>query len=84
MKNPDIYLIKWLDSQSDDGWMFHKERKSIHPMIIRTIGFLIYENKKLVRIALSIGQNSNKTNKQFNGTIIIPKCCILKRKKLVC
>ena len=82
MKKPDRYLIKWIDSQSDDGWTFYRERKYIYPFIARTMGFLIYENKKLIRIALTIGQNTNKTNKQFNGTITIPKCSILKMKKI--
>lgn len=77
-----IYLIKWIDSQSDDGWTFYRERKSIHPMIMKTIGFLIYESKRLIRIALSVGQNSNKTNKQFNGTITIPRCSILRIKRI--
>jgi hypothetical protein len=82
MKIPDVYFVKWFDSQSDDGWTFYNKRKDIFPMIINTVGFLIYENKKLVRIALSYGQNSNKENKQFNETIIIPKCSIIKMKRI--
>lgn len=78
----EIYKIKWIDSQSDDGWSFYKERSNMLPMIIHTVGYLIYENKTLIRIALSLGQNNDKSNQQFNGTIAIPKCCILKRKRI--
>jgi len=80
MGKPKIYLVKWIDSQSDDGWQFYKERTSVSPMIVYTIGFLIFENKKSIRIATSLAQNSDKTNKQFNGTIIIPKSAIREKK----
>ncbi|HUX57122.1 MAG TPA: hypothetical protein VMV77_09115 [Bacteroidales bacterium] len=78
----DIYKIKWHDSQSDDGWTFYKERKNVYPMIITTIGYLIYENKTMIRLAMSLGQNTNGYNQQFNGTITIPKCCIIKKRLL--
>lgn len=77
-----IYLIKWIDSQSDDGWTFYKNRKDIYPMIMNTTGYLIHKEKKLIRMALSLGQDSNNENKQFNGTITIPRCSILKMKRI--
>jgi len=82
MKGHKIYKIKWIDSQSDDGWQFDKEKGDILPFIVNTVGFKIYENKKLIRLALSYGANTDNTNQQFNGTIIIPKWSILKTRKI--
>jgi hypothetical protein len=81
MKNK-IYYIEWLDSQSDDGWVLFDRRDKISNMVIKTIGFFIDENKEYIRLALSIGQNKNKCNKQYSGTIAIAKRCIIKKEKL--
>jgi hypothetical protein len=74
--------IKWIDSQTDCDWTYYRERKDILPMIIHTVGFLIYENKKLIRMALSIGMNTDSSNKQFDNTVTIPKCSTIKRTKI--
>lgn len=81
MKNK-IYYIEWIDAQSDDGWIPFSDKREINSMIIKTTGFLIDENKEYIRLGLSIGQNKNGQNKQFNGTMAIPKRCIIKKKKL--
>jgi len=84
MKKPNIYLIKWHDAQSEDGWLhFNKRNNRISPMIIQTIGFLINENKVTIKIASSWGQNKDKTNPQYNGIMVIPKKSILKKKKIL-
>jgi len=82
MKKPTIYLIKWLDAQSDDGWVFYNTRPKISSMIINSVGFIIDENKKYLKLALSWGKNKNGENIQFNGTMAIPKESILSKKKL--
>jgi hypothetical protein len=82
MKEYKIYKIKWIDSQSDDGWQFDKDKGNILPFIANTVGFKVYENKKIIRMALSYGANTDNNNQQFNGTITIPKCCILKIQKI--
>jgi len=83
MAKDKVYYLLWIDSQSDNGWIPYKERKYYHPMIVETIGFIIHENKKLIRIALNIAKNTDGSNKQFCQTMIIPKVAILKRKRLI-
>jgi hypothetical protein len=82
VKRPDIYLIKWFDSQSDDGWVLFNSKKKISPMIIHSVGYLVDETSDYIRLSLSWGQNKNGNNPQFNGSIQIYKKCIVKRKKL--
>lgn len=82
MKKRNIYYIKWIDSQSEDGWILCNHKNTINSMIIESIGFFIDENKDYIRLALSVGQNENGENKQFNGTMSISKVSILKKKKI--
>lgn len=82
MKKHKIYHIRWIDSQSDDGWILCSHRKKISSMIIDTVGFLLDENKNYIRLALSYGQNKNGENPQFNGTMAISKVSIIKKKRL--
>lgn len=82
MNKNKIYHIKWIDSQSDDGWVLLNHKDKISSMVIQSIGFYIDEDKENIRLALSVGQNKDKSNKQYNGTITIPKRCIIKKKRL--
>jgi len=81
-KKMKIYLVKWFDAQSSDGWELYNQKEENSDMIIYTVGFLIDENKNYIRIGLSFGQNKNGNNLQFNGTMAIPKRCIIKKKQL--
>lgn len=78
-KLPDIYKVIWVDSQSSGSWI---DDPDISQFTVHSIGYLIFQNKKLIRLSLCIGENEDGTNRQFNCTIAIPKRAILKMKKL--
>lgn len=82
MKKYKKYYVKWLDSQSEDGWILFCDKEKISDMIIYTVGYLIDETKNYIRLSLSIGKNRNGDNRQFNGTIAIPKISIIKMRRL--
>lgn len=78
LKTPDIYKITWVDSQSDDFWTFKPDSSQF---TVHSIGYLIFQNKKLIRIALCIGENEDGSNWQFICSMTIPKRAILKMTK---
>lgn len=70
-----VYL-EWDDSTSDTGWI-KDENVYLKPWRIKSIGYLVRENKTHIAITTSIGQSGNKMD-----VLTIPKACILKRKNL--
>lgn len=77
MKWPPVLCI-WQDSATDHGW--DESDKEPGDNVIRTLGFLVhqtYGGKGFYRIAHS--EDSN----YVNGTIDIPKVCVLKMHHLV-
>lgn len=72
-------LIEWVDSMGGNGWQpkeVYLEAAKETPMLCRSCGFLIYEDKE--RVALALSENFNA----FNGQIIIPKVAITSRTPL--
>jgi hypothetical protein len=69
--------ITWNDSLSGDGWTFKRDLDMKLAEII-TVGFLVGETKDLICVAASACGVS-----QFNGTMCIPKLCIVKQEHLV-
>ena len=74
-----IYL-KWVDSRMYHGWKDESDLQHIMemPLEIETIGWMIHENDQ--RIVVSGNWSPHSEN--FGNPIVIPKCSILKRKKV--
>lgn len=72
----DNIYIEWIDSATTEGWKSVEEmRKHTRKDIcIKSRGFFLWENKDFLAICLSIHDD------EVNGTIHIPKGCIIKVK----
>ena len=82
MKKGEIYYVKWLDAQGDEGWVLVSHKEKLSDMVIISVGFLIDESKNYILLGLSLGQNKNGKNSQYNGTMAIPKVSIIEKKRL--
>ena len=73
-------LIKWLDSHSPAAniWI-DKDEIDYSTLEINTVGYIIHECKKSITVASQVAVGNSD---QVSGVISIPKCCILKRRKL--
>lgn len=76
------YKVKWIDSQSSDSWELYNMRTETLPVIATSMGFKIFESKTVIRLALNIAKNQDGSNKQYSCTMSIPKCSILKMKRI--
>ena len=81
MKYQHVY-IEWIDSETEakDGWQeIEKHKPRADPKdYVKTAGFVVYEDKTFVSVALSI----DELNNHYNGCIDIPKVSIKKRRKI--
>ncbi len=81
MKYKPIY-IEWLDSFGCTGkWEDIEDYKS-QPLICKTIGFIVFEDNKVISIASNIAEETELTFNQANGIMSIPKVSIVKRKNV--
>ena len=74
MKYP-IVLVKWLDSCVKIGWT--KDHNDANLIPIDSVGFLIYEDNRIIKLALS-----NCVDLDFGEIITIPQSVVVKRTTL--
>lgn len=72
----DIIEIQWVDAESDDVWRDIAEHEASDLAKIRTVGYLLSENEKIIRLAQNIDETNNKTSMVMS----IPKAWILSRR----
>lgn len=80
MNEYKAYRIEWIDSQQYEGWVMKEEilRKSdVANMEVSTIGFLLYEDDKIIITADSISKNC------VNSPMTIPKIAIVSMIEIV-
>lgn len=78
----ELFYIEWVDSQGVlSGWTDLKEFTASIP-IMKSIGWIVYENKKIISVCANIGEETESTLLQGNGIMTIPKQCILSKKKI--
>lgn len=70
------YII-WVDSQGSPGWRGKDEAIINSPMYCRTAGFVVQENADKIEVVQSEGAM------QVGNSILIPKCAILGRHKIL-
>ena len=69
--------IEWEDSCSLKGGIWHRQEDPIAPIICKTAGFVIEENKRSITIASHV-----TTDGDMAGDITIPKRAITMRRIL--
>ena len=70
-----VYL-EWDDSSTEYGWQTD-DHVILKPWKIKTIGYLVKENRTHIAITSSIGETGNKVD-----VLTIPKAALLKRKNI--
>ena len=79
MKNNNlnnIVIIIWNDSYGvTSGWQ-DIEEYSANELVIESYGKVIYEDDKVISLAHNYSNATEKTFKQANGIMVIPKACI--------
>jgi hypothetical protein len=71
-----ILELTWIDAESDDAWRDIDEHKSSDLARIHTIGWLLSEDERMIRLA----QNIDATNGKASMVMTIPKAWIVSRK----
>ena len=72
-----IYEVLWVDSTTLDGWMDISQAKELTPIPCKSVGYLVSRTGKCTNLTQSTGNGT-----RVNGTISIPKGCIVAVRKL--
>lgn len=75
-----IYLIDWIDSAAEPGWVASFNLKSVKIAKCQSAGFLVKENKKFITLALN--RAADGSHFPYGELMSIPKACITKKRKL--
>lgn len=70
-----IEKVTWLDSAGYEGWHSPGE---CEPATCVSIGYISSETKDAITVTAHIDYSNNK----HNSDLIIPKCAIVKRKRM--
>lgn len=85
-KNLKAVVIHWIDSYHNVGWKHHSELAHIDDestAVCVSVGLLIADGKKFVRIALSDDNPYGDFNDGHNGQFLtIPKAAIKSMKRI--
>ncbi len=88
-KRPKLVLMEWIDpnTTSGPGWDEVEDiisgNLSSYKDYNISVGFLIYEDKKVVMLAAHIAGLTEKWNRtDASGDVCVPKACIVKRKNI--
>lgn len=76
MKRIQLYVVEWKDIQSDARW-HEGEISKAEPARCITCGWLIFENEEKIILA-----DSKAVDGEFGGLTIIPKGCVVARKRV--
>ena len=70
--------IEWSDSYGvSTGWEDISDY-SANELIINSYGVIVYEDSNVIAVAHNYSKETEKTPKQANGIMVIPKACIKK------
>lgn len=80
-----LVLVNWLDSHADNGgWTLveDREREDMTFQPMRSVGWLMRENKEYLELAQNIGAGRNDASPQCCNIMTIPKRCIISKRRL--
>ena len=69
-----LVLVKWLDHTGDSGWFDNKSLEKIEPVTATTIGWIVSEDKKTLKLADTLLNDD-----EFGGVTAIIKKTIIDR-----
>jgi hypothetical protein len=79
----NIVYIEWYDSYGCSSRWEDVKTQTGGVMLVKTIGFVVYEDEAMIKIAGSYGEETDDTIEQCNGVMAIPKCCIKTTKEVI-
>lgn len=79
----ELVKIKWLDSRGvNDRWERLSDSEEEKVCVCISVGYIIKESDKLVKIAPHIADEEDVEDFQYVGSMTIPKCSIVSRRLL--
>lgn len=73
----DVHIV-WTDSYGvSTGWQDISDYKA-EKLEVHSYGKVIYEDEDVIALAHNYAEETEKTLKQANGIMVIPKACIIK------
>ena len=70
ISNPQAALVTWIDTSLLSGWFDSQDEIDPQPLKMETLGWLIYQDKKIVILAMTASEY------KFGELLIIPAGCI--------
>lgn len=77
MKKPNIYIVDWIDSCGQNGWLDSDSCK-VELSHCQTVGFFVDETKDA--LALALNRTTKEGHRPFGEIITIPKCAITRKR----
>ena len=74
MDDYPLILVVWLDHTGESGWQTKKQVKNSKPARVKTIGWLVHEDKDTIKVCNSILKDGD-----LGGADCILRQCIVKR-----
>lgn len=88
MKLPPLVLVEWVDSQSQCSQVWGdldemiEDGKTIYSDPCMSVGYLVHKNTKVITLVPHLASKTNFKENQGSGDMTIPRCAIIKMKKL--
>ena len=77
MSEYDLVYIKWIDACGVGGdWETVTEFQP-SKIVIGSVGWQVFEDEEVVVLASNVSREEENVERQFSGTISIPRCAIL-------
>lgn len=74
---PRPVLVEWFDAKVHDGWHEIDEHTAEGPMLVSSVGYLLFRDKAKVVVALSVDdQNTHGRKTGAADSIAIPASCV--------
>lgn len=70
IKPPQIALVTWLDTAQYAGWYGSRDDVPDEPLKMKTVGWLIERNKKVIVLAMTAGEF------RMGDFLVIPASCV--------
>ncbi len=71
-KRIKLTVVDWLDAAQHVGW--HDSAEELSPAEIRSVGYLVYQDKKTIRLAQSVTRDGG-----VGDVLVIPRAWIVRR-----
>lgn len=82
---PEVVEVVWEDSTTQHGWNKSEEALEVVPDFATSVGFLIEETPKLVRIAKStvhVAEKDYERSSRFSCVTVIPRSAVRSMRRL--